>query len=181
MLSKLSYSMGLFMLIYMFISGSGRIIRSMLSNYIFIPLSKLTYQVYLCHAIIMHFYFGSIHSLYTYTDYSFIALFINFVVLSYLISFLGYLLVEKPILNINYWIIKSAQSTTKIANMDDIAISKAHSITYNNQSRTTHKYEYSHDIYNKEYSANDGFGDYKERDRDELFQHVLSKPLALNI
>ncbi len=83
-------------LIWMCITGNGGLINKFLSWKPFIPLSRLTYSVYLTHAWVMWTYWGSRRDLVDMHDFNFITVFSGILLISYTIGAIFSLLFESP-------------------------------------------------------------------------------------
>jgi len=90
-----------------FFLGYGGILRRILSASVFDPLAKLSFGAYLVHPIIMWFFFFAQQDYVFYSDQTYYYLFVSFLILSFLISTLCYLLVEKPIMNLEPMVLRS--------------------------------------------------------------------------
>ena len=82
----------------MCITGNGGLVNRFLSSKAFIPLSRLTYSVYLTHAWIVWIYWGSkSESVDMANNFSIISLFSSILFISYIIGFIFTLLFESPL------------------------------------------------------------------------------------
>ncbi|KNC46952.1 NRF-6 protein [Thecamonas trahens ATCC 50062] len=99
-LSRPAWTLGLAAVVYIYISGDGGPVAAFLSAPVFAGLARLTYSAYLWHYVIMTVVFGNATALSRYRP-DFIAVYTSFFLISaYIMSLISYLLVEKPIMNL---------------------------------------------------------------------------------
>jgi len=85
-------------LIWMCITGNGGFVNKFLSWKAFIPLSRLTYCVYLTHAWIVWIYWGSKRDLVDMNNFNILSLFCGIILMSYVLGAIFSLLFESPFL-----------------------------------------------------------------------------------
>jgi peptidoglycan/LPS O-acetylase OafA/YrhL len=85
-------------IIWMCITGNGGFVNKILSWKAFIPLSRLTYSVYLTHAWIVWIYWGSRRDLFNLNNFSVFSLVTSIILLSYSLGAMFCLLFESPFL-----------------------------------------------------------------------------------
>jgi len=99
-LSRLGWSIGLCMIIIACFAGHGGIANRILSRSCFYKLSKLTYGAYLWHTLVIFVnYLGREQP----THYTIANIFFNFIcytILSYILSFFTFILIELPIIQL---------------------------------------------------------------------------------
>ncbi len=83
-------------IIWMCITGNGGLINKFLSWKVFIPLSRLTYSVYLTHVWIVWYYWGSRRDIIDLNDFSFVTLFSFIIIMCFLFAAIFSLLFESP-------------------------------------------------------------------------------------
>jgi peptidoglycan/LPS O-acetylase OafA/YrhL len=82
----------------MCITGNGGLVNKFLSWKAFIPLSRLTYCVYLTHAWIVWIYWGSKKDLVDMNNFNILSLFSGIIFMSYILGAIFSLLFESPFL-----------------------------------------------------------------------------------
>jgi len=82
----------------MCITGNGGFINKFLSWKAFVPLSRLTYSVYLTHAWILWIYWGSKRDLIDMNSFTIFTLVFGILLMSYFLGFIFSLLFESPAL-----------------------------------------------------------------------------------
>jgi peptidoglycan/LPS O-acetylase OafA/YrhL len=85
-------------IIWMCITGNGGLVNKFLSWEVFIPLSRLTYSVYLTHAWIVWYYWGSRRDLVDLSNFTILTLFSANILICYVLGALFSLLFESPTL-----------------------------------------------------------------------------------
>jgi peptidoglycan/LPS O-acetylase OafA/YrhL len=83
-------------MIWMCITGNAGFINDFLSWKAFIPLSRLTYSVYLTHVWIDWYYWGTKRDLIDMNNFTYLFLFCGFVLMSYILGAIFSLLFESP-------------------------------------------------------------------------------------
>ncbi len=98
-------------LIWMCITGNGGLVNKFLSWKAFIPLSRLTYCVYLTHAWIVWIYWGSKRDLVDMNNFNILSLFSGIIFMSYILGAMFSLLFESPFLVLQkylmHWILSN--------------------------------------------------------------------------
>ena len=93
--------------IWLCITGNGKFVNSFLSHRLFIPLARLTYSVYLCHAWLIWYYIGSRRHLIEASMYNVLINFLHICSMSYLIGFVFFVLFESPLLELQKCLLES--------------------------------------------------------------------------
>lgn len=93
-----------------FFLGYGGVLRTILSANIFDPLAKLSFGAYLVHPIVMWMFYFAQQDYLFYSDRTNFFLFASFLLLSFAVSVGCYLLVEKPIMNLEPIVLRSLAS-----------------------------------------------------------------------
>jgi peptidoglycan/LPS O-acetylase OafA/YrhL len=94
--TKIIWAISTATLIWMCITGNGSFINKFLSWKVFIPLSRLTYSVYLTHVWIVWYYWGSRRDLVDLHPFTLLSLFSSVVFISYFLGAIFSLLFESP-------------------------------------------------------------------------------------
>jgi peptidoglycan/LPS O-acetylase OafA/YrhL len=97
---KVLWSLSTASLIWICISGNGSLINKILSSNIFIPLSRLTYSVYLTHVWVIWIFVGSRRERIDTTQVEVLFIFLHNIVIAYFVGFLFSLLFEMPIIKL---------------------------------------------------------------------------------
>ena len=100
MFSRTVYSTGIALMIYACHNGFGSAINKFLSWSIWVPLSHLSFIVYLFHPMVFSLMYSTMRFQFIYTDWLLIILFAAAVVLSYSLALIIAVTVEYPIANI---------------------------------------------------------------------------------
>ncbi len=100
MFSRFTWGVTLFLVVYVCHNGYGGFINRFLSLPFWIPLSRLTFNAYLVHEIVMLLLFSSFRTTIYYTDASFIFYIIGMIVLSYGAASVVTVFVEFPLSNL---------------------------------------------------------------------------------
>ena len=100
MFSRTVFSFGIALMIYACHNGFGGVVNKFLSWSFWIPLSRLSFMVYLCHPIVIYLMFRTLRSKLIYTDWLLIVLFAAAVMLSYCMALVLAVTVEYPIANV---------------------------------------------------------------------------------
>ena len=106
--SKFTWSLGLGLLIVICHYGYGGIVNQFLSMSFWIPLSRLSYNAYLLHPIVLLVILGSEREVINYQDYNLVVYSIGMVVLSFGAAAVVSVFVEFPIGNLEQVIFKMA-------------------------------------------------------------------------
>jgi len=85
-------------IIWMCITGNGGFVNKFLSWKVFIPLSRLTYSVYLTHVWIVWYYWGSIRNLFDSNKFSVLIILTGIILISFITGAIFSLLFESPFL-----------------------------------------------------------------------------------
>jgi len=96
-LTRVIWAINTATIIWMCITGNGGLINKFLSSKIFIPLSRLTYSVYLTHAWIVWYYWGSRRDLVDLNNFTIFSLFCGNLLMCYILGAMFSLLFESPI------------------------------------------------------------------------------------
>lgn len=112
-LSKLAWTVGLAILVYVFASGDGGLLARFLSARIWDPLARLTFSAYLVHPIIMFAVAASFKSTFTYSAGNVGAYFALFCALAYGCSAALFFLIEKPLQNLEPLLFGTARSSAR--------------------------------------------------------------------
>ncbi len=91
-------------LIWMCITGNGGFVNKFLSWKAFIPLSRLTYCVYLTHAWIVWIYWGSRRDVVDMNSFNILSIFCGIILMSYICGFTFSLIFESPFLNLQIYL-----------------------------------------------------------------------------
>jgi peptidoglycan/LPS O-acetylase OafA/YrhL len=94
--TKVIWAINTAAVIWMCITGNGGFVNKFLSLEAFIPLSRLTYSVYLTHAWIVWIYWGSKRDLVDLNNFTIVSLYFGVLLMSYLIGALFSILFESP-------------------------------------------------------------------------------------
>jgi peptidoglycan/LPS O-acetylase OafA/YrhL len=105
-LKKLIWSANLSVIIWLCTTGNGGFINTFLSANIFIPLSRLTYSVYLTHAWIVWMFWASRRDLVDINFFSIISIYLTVLIVSYLVGAVFSLLFEAPFLKFQSYLKK---------------------------------------------------------------------------
>ena len=97
-LKRLIWSLNLSLIVWMCITGNGGFVNRFLSAKLFIPLSRLTYCVYLTHAWIVWTFWASRRDLVDIGIYSIMSIYITILIVSYIFGAVFSLLYESPFL-----------------------------------------------------------------------------------
>ncbi|CAG2114670.1 unnamed protein product [Medioppia subpectinata] len=95
------------LMIWLCISGKGGLINTFLSHRAFVPMARLTYSVYLCHAWLIWYFMGSRRHVMDTHMYNVLINFIHITVMSYIMGFLFFVVFESPILELQKYGIES--------------------------------------------------------------------------
>ncbi|XP_065182327.1 nose resistant to fluoxetine protein 6-like [Sycon ciliatum] len=107
-----AWSLGLAWMVWACHSGYGNIINSLLSMSFWIPLSRLTYSVYLVHFMAILVGYGSLLKPFAYTDTFMIFFFLGYVFMSFLVAAALYLAAEAPFLELEKIFFHTHRSAT---------------------------------------------------------------------
>jgi peptidoglycan/LPS O-acetylase OafA/YrhL len=94
-------------MLHMFFSGFGWLARDLLEHRIFDSLSQLTYGAYLWHLFVMSVYNGSARQADAFSETDIMWWYLAVLVLSFTLSFLSFLILERPFLNLESWMMSS--------------------------------------------------------------------------
>jgi peptidoglycan/LPS O-acetylase OafA/YrhL len=97
---KVLWSLSTASLIWICISGNGSLINKIFSSNIFVPLSRLTYSVYLTHVWVIWLYVGSRRERIDTNQSEVFFIFLHNIVIAYFVGFLFSLLFEMPIIKL---------------------------------------------------------------------------------
>ena len=100
MLSGLAWSIGIAIIIYICNTGYGGVVNSFLSWPGWEPLVKLSYGVALCHEMVIFFVAGTLQSGLKHTDTVYAMMLVFTMVLSYSVSAITAVFVERPMFNV---------------------------------------------------------------------------------
>ena len=100
MFSRTVFSVGIALMIYACHNGFGGIINKFLSWSFWVPLSRLTFMVYLSHPIVLTLMYKTMRVRFFYTDWLLILLFAAAVILSYSLALILAVTVEYPLANV---------------------------------------------------------------------------------
>lgn len=106
MFSRFTWGVTLALVVFVCHNGYGGVINRFLSLPIWIPLSRMTFNVYLVHEMIMILLFSELRQTYYYTDATMCIHFISIVVLSYGAAAVISVFVEYPLSNLETAIFK---------------------------------------------------------------------------
>jgi len=114
--TKIIWAISTASLIWMCVTGNGGLINKFLSWKAFVPLSRLTYSVYLTHVWIVWYYWGSKRDLFDLNTISFLCLFTSVILTSYILGAIFSLLFESPFFVLqkylrDYFIFKQKQNS----------------------------------------------------------------------
>ncbi|RUS90314.1 hypothetical protein EGW08_001912, partial [Elysia chlorotica] len=82
------------------VSGYGGVVNSFLSWTAWVPLSRLTFGVYLCHPMVMYYFNNNRRTVLYFTYHFVMERFLATVLLSFAVSYILSLLIETPVRNI---------------------------------------------------------------------------------
>jgi peptidoglycan/LPS O-acetylase OafA/YrhL len=91
-------------LIWMCITGNGGLVNKFLTLKVFIPLSRLTYSVYLTHIYIVWIYWCSRRELVDVNSFQMISMYFEVVLMSFIIGAVFSLFFESPFLNLQKYL-----------------------------------------------------------------------------
>jgi peptidoglycan/LPS O-acetylase OafA/YrhL len=94
---RIMWSISSSLLIWLCISGNASVVNSFLSAKVFVPLSRLTYSVYLTHVWIIWLFIGSRRERIDTNEKDIFLIYLHNLVLAYLIGFVFSVLFEMPI------------------------------------------------------------------------------------
>ncbi|CAG2100116.1 unnamed protein product [Medioppia subpectinata] len=118
-LSRTIWCTGLSWITYVCCIGSGGIVNRMLSHPVFVPLSRLSFGVYLSHLVIIFIMFFTKKSVTDWTHFDFLTNGMVTIILSYVLALVLYFLLEAPFANLEKVIfnvnIKSAENNGKLS------------------------------------------------------------------
>ena len=95
--SRCAWSVGLALLVFACHNGYGGLINTFLSMKIWTPLSRLTFNAYLVHPLILVIIYGQLEKTIHYTDVTLATFFVAFVVFSYAVAAVLCVCVEFPL------------------------------------------------------------------------------------
>ena len=104
--SRFTWALGLALLVFICHNGYGGVVNSFLSMNFWVPLSRLTFNAYLVHPIILTVIFSSVREPLHYTDITMAVYAIAAVVLSYSVAGVVAAFVEFPLSNIEATVFK---------------------------------------------------------------------------
>ncbi|XP_028514764.1 nose resistant to fluoxetine protein 6 isoform X2 [Exaiptasia diaphana] len=94
--SRFAWALSLAWVIYVCHAGFGGLVDNILSARFWIPLSRLTYSVYLVHPMVLGAFYGSLQSTVAYTDFLMVIFFLGCLMVSYGLSFILAIAIEFP-------------------------------------------------------------------------------------
>eukprot|EP01028_Stygiella_incarcerata_P013918 TRINITY_DN862_c0_g1_i2.p1 TRINITY_DN862_c0_g1~~TRINITY_DN862_c0_g1_i2.p1 ORF type:complete len:257 (+),score=35.01 TRINITY_DN862_c0_g1_i2:98-868(+) len=97
--SRFLWSVGVGLLAYPMIVGYGKQMRKFLGHSLWLPFARLTYGAYLVHIIVIYALVMNLKHTFYYGSTMITFIFVACSVFAYLLSFVFYLLVEKPMMN----------------------------------------------------------------------------------
>eukprot|EP00111_Clytia_hemisphaerica_P024059 TCONS_00070940-protein len=97
---RLLWSIAVAWMIYACHIGYAGIIADMLCSKLFIPLYRVTYSAYLCHVLVIIYFFGSLQTPIHFNDTTFGTVFAGMLVVIYISGFLIAVFVEFPVYNL---------------------------------------------------------------------------------
>jgi len=100
MFSRTVFSLGIALMINACHNGFGGIINKFLSWSFWVPLSRLTFMVYLIHPIVIILMYKTLRFRFIYTDWLLMIMFTAAVMLSYSLSLVIAVTVEYPVINL---------------------------------------------------------------------------------
>ena len=106
MFSRFTWGLGLALVVFACHNGHGWVVNSFLSMKIWIPLSRLTFNTYLVHEIVLTVIFGNLRDPVHYTDITLAVFGVAAVVLSYGVAGVVAAFVEFPLANIEIIVFK---------------------------------------------------------------------------
>ena len=111
--SRFVWGVGMALVVFCCHNGYGWFINSFLSMKIWTPLSRMTFNAYLVHPVVLTMVYGQFQKSFHYTDKTIAFFLIGFVVLSYAIAGLLCLLVELPLGTIEMLVFKLVGMTAR--------------------------------------------------------------------
>jgi hypothetical protein len=106
-ITRIIWALNTAAIIWMCITGNGGLVHKFLSWKVFIPLSRLTYSVYLTHAWIVWYYWGSRRDLVDLSNFTILTLFCANVLICYILGAFFSLLFESPTFLLQNYLKKS--------------------------------------------------------------------------
>ena len=106
MFGRFSWGLGLALMVFACHNGYGCVINNFLSMKFWIPLSRLTYNAYLIHPIVLSVLYGTMKDTFVYSDYTIASMIVSNVVLSYGVAGVVAAFVEFPLSNLELAIFK---------------------------------------------------------------------------
>jgi len=110
--SRTMWSIGLGALLIMCVIGYGGAFNAAMSAKFWIPFARLSYSAYLFHLSNISTVYNGYKSAYTYQFSSVLYFFIGHLTIAFLLSFINYVLVEKPLMNIESLILRPKKKKT---------------------------------------------------------------------
>ncbi len=120
--TRIIWALSIAIMIWMCITGNAGFINDFLSWKAFIPLSRLTYSVYLTHVWIDWYYWGTKRDLIDMNNFTYLFLFCGFLLMSYIIGAIFSLLFESPFFVLQGYLRKyflSIQNNNSISKFDN--------------------------------------------------------------
>jgi len=84
--------------------GYGDFVRRFLGASFWTPLARLTFGAYLIHPAILSYYLATMTTQFRYTFRNWMEIAIFVILLAYGLSFVSYLVLEKPLMNLEAWV-----------------------------------------------------------------------------
>uniref|UniRef100_A0A7M5WUW7 Nose resistant-to-fluoxetine protein N-terminal domain-containing protein n=1 Tax=Clytia hemisphaerica TaxID=252671 RepID=A0A7M5WUW7_9CNID len=103
---RLVWAIAICWVIYACHNGYGSIINDFLGWKVFIPLSRLTYGVYLIHFYVIDYYFATLNVNFHFTEVTLAFAFIPIIVTSYFLSYIVAVCIEYPVFNLEKLLLK---------------------------------------------------------------------------
>jgi len=103
-LTRIIWAVNTATLIWLCITGNGGLVNKFLSSKLFIPLSRLTYSVYLTHSWTVWYYWGSRRDLVDLSNFTIFSLFCANIFMCYILGAMFSLLFESPIFKLQKYL-----------------------------------------------------------------------------
>eukprot|EP01106_Pelomyxa_sp_JSP_P007948 TRINITY_DN22881_c0_g1_i1.p1 TRINITY_DN22881_c0_g1~~TRINITY_DN22881_c0_g1_i1.p1 ORF type:complete len:134 (-),score=29.14 TRINITY_DN22881_c0_g1_i1:91-432(-) len=102
MVKELVWGLGLSLFLLPWVLGHGSFVKNFLAAPLWTPFARLTYGAYLLHPIVQMVWFNDLSQLIEFTLMNFVSLAVASTVVTFGVSLVTFLLVEKPLANLEY-------------------------------------------------------------------------------
>lgn len=103
--SRFGWSVGLAIMMHTFYVGHGWLLRKFFEWRIWSVLARLSFSAYLYHPIVMTVVYYSSRQMFYYSPWTIIVNFLAFILLSFAVSLVSFMLIERPLMNLEKIII----------------------------------------------------------------------------